>query len=372
VTAARTIGLLYGHCLDVGGVETHLLSLMRRSDPEKWRWRVLARTSPGFAEKARAAGASVEPWAPRHALDAAAVSALVACARSGPLDVLHAHDPRALPLARLAGTRLHLPVVYTVHLPVSGDTGDGSPARRRLYGAAERAILRFAPPDRIVQVSARARQESGANGNRHVVLVPNGVDLERAASAGAREAVRAALGAGPEVVVILSVARLVPQKGLDTLIDAFARVPGRPHLWIAGDGTQRRELEARAARLGVSDRLRLLGRRDDVADLLAAGDVFALASRHETTPIALLEAMAAGRGCVVTDVGDCRAMLGEGSAGLVVPPRDQDALAAGLAALVADRSLRDRLGQSARARTGLYSDLAMAERTATVYETLGG
>ena len=94
-----------------------------------------------------------------------------------------------------------------------------------------------------------------------------------------------------------------------------------------------------------------------------------LASRAETTPIALLEAMAAGLACVATDVGDCGAMLGDGAAGRVVAPGDVAGLAAALREVVSDRALRERLGVAARERARLFDDVSMAERTAAVYET---
>jgi glycosyltransferase involved in cell wall biosynthesis len=373
VSDVRTVGLVYGHRLDFGGVESHLLSLISRSDPARWRWRVLASTSPSFAARAAKAGADIEHWAPRCALDVLAVRALVRGVRARSLDLLHVHDPRALPIARAAAAFLRIPLVYTVHLPVTGDTGHGSGARRRLYGIAEGALLRLAPPGRIVHVSARSLAASGqAGANRRLVLVPNGVDLERAPAPHPRDRVRAVLGVRPDACAAVSVARLVPQKGLDVLLDALASAADGSNLelWLAGDGPERAALEARAVRLGLVGRVRFLGRRDDVPDLLAAGDLFVLASRHETTPIALLEAMAAGRACIATDVGDCPAMLAHGEAGRIVAPGDVRGLAAALLAVAADGGLRERLGRSARDRARLFSDLTMAERTAAVYETV--
>ena len=293
-------------------------------------------------------------------------------ARSLSLDLLHVHDPRALPIAQAAAAYLGIPLVYTVHLPVAADDGRDSSARRRLYGAAERLLLRLAPPSRIVHVSARALAQAAPGSNGRLVLVPNGVDLGRAPEAGARARVRAALGVGADVCVVTSVARLVPQKGLDLLLEAWKQGVDAQGavLWLAGDGPAQAALEARASRLGLGGRVAWLGRRDDVPDLLAATDVFVLASREETTPIALLEAMAAGRACIATDVGDCRSMLGDGAAGRVVAPGDVAGLAAALREVVTDGALRERLGDAARERARLYSDVSMAQRTAAVYETV--
>ncbi len=368
----RTVGVLYGHRLDVGGVESHVLALMSRVDPARWRWRVLAPTSPSFSAKATEAGADLEDWAPRHALDATALRSLVRSARARPLDILHVHDPRALPIAQVAGAYLRIPLVYTVHLPVGTDDGAGGGARRRLYGTAERLLLRSAPPARVVHVSARALARSPRGSNGRTVLIPNGVSLGRATAAGARERVRSALGVPSGACVTTSVARLVPQKGLDLLLEAWGQgMAGRgASLWLAGDGPEGAELEAQAARLGLGDGVRLLGRRDDVPDVLAATDVFVLASRQETTPIALLEAMVAGCACVATDVGDCRALLADGAAGRIVAPGDVPGLAAALREVTADGALRGHLGQAARERARLFSDVSMAERTAAVYETV--
>jgi glycosyltransferase involved in cell wall biosynthesis len=372
VSDGRTVGVLYGHRLDVGGVESHVLALMSRVDPARWRWRILAPTSPSFSAKATEAGADLEDWAPRHALDANALRSLVRSARARPLDILHVHDPRALAIAQVAGAYLRIPLVYTVHLPVGTGDGAGAGARRRLYGTAERLLLRSAPPARVVHVSARALARSPHGSNGRTVLIPNGVNLGRASVAGARERVRTALGVPPDACVTTSVARLVPQKGLDVLLEAWAQgMAGRDaSLWLAGDGPARGALEAQAARLGLGEGVRLLGRRDDVPDVLAATDVFVLASRQETTPIALLEAMAAGCACVATDVGDCRALLADGAAGRIVAPGDVPALAAALREVTADGALRDRLGQAARVRARLFSDISMADRTAAVYESV--
>jgi len=372
VNQGRTVGLLYGHCLDVGGVESHLLALMSRCDRARWSWRILAPTSASFSARAAEAFADVEHWAPRHALDTAALRSLVRSTRARPLDVLHVHDPRVLPIAQAAAAHLRLPLVYTVHLPVAGAGGMGSRARRRLYGTAERILLRLSPPARVVHVSARALAQAAFRSNGRVVFVPNGVDLGRAPAPDARARVRAALGVPADACVVTSVARLVPQKGLDVLLEAWAQAGGgggSSYLWLAGDGPAQAALEAARLRLGLAGRVTLLGRRDDVPDLLAATDVFVLASRAETTPIALLEAMAAGLACVATDVGDCGAMLGDGAAGRVVAPGDVAGLAAALREVVSDRALRERLGVAARERARLFDDVSMAERTAAVYET---
>jgi glycosyltransferase involved in cell wall biosynthesis len=367
----RTVAVLYGHRLDVGGVETHLLSLMSRCDPARWGWRIFGEASAAFADRARSAGGSVHPWPIRGVLDVRAVLALDATLREAPPDLLHVHHPRALLAARVVGAHLGIPVVYTVHLPQrAADVGgkNGSGARGWLYPRAERLLLRVAPPARVVHVSARARAAGGRPDDPRVVLVRNGIDLSRRGDVSRRAPLRAAFGTPADAVVVLAVARLVEQKGIDVLLDAVARLDPPPCLWVAGEGPLRSDLELRAAALPPGS-VRFLGSRDDVPDLLQACDVFVLPSRRETTPMALLEAMAAGRACIATAVGDCPEIFADG-AGRTVPPGDAPALARRLDEFARDAELRAAAGAAAASRVLRFGDTAMAERTAETYEAV--
>src|SRR5260221_4061838 len=149
---------------------------------------------------------------------------------------------------------------------------------------------------------------------------------------------------------------------MGVLIEAWGQgMAGRgASLWLAGDGPAGAELGAQGARLGLGDGVRLLGRRDDVPDVLAATDVFVLASRQETTPIALLEAMVAGCACVPTDVGDCRALLADGAAGRIVAQADVPGLAAALREATAAGALRGHLRQAACRRARRFSAVSMS------------
>jgi glycosyltransferase involved in cell wall biosynthesis len=120
------------------------------------------------------------------------------------------------------------------------------------------------------------------------------------------------------VPVALCPARLEPQKRHDVLLNAWAQIPGDAELWLAGDGSLRPTLEAQAQRL---DRVRFLGTRTDVRDLLEAADVTVLTSDWEGMPIALLESLAAERPIVASDVDGVREVL-SGGGGILVPRRD--------------------------------------------------
>jgi Glycosyl transferases group 1 len=142
---------------------------------------------------------------------------------------------------------------------------------------------------------------------------------------------------------------------------------------LGGKGPEREELEEMATRLGIADRVRFLGRREDVPELLAACDVFALPSLYEGSSLAVLEAMAAGRPVVSSAIGGTDELIEDGRSGLLVAPGDAEALAAALRRLLADSGLRERL--AGRARERVERDLtrqAMAERVAAVYAELLG
>ena len=178
-----------------------------------------------------------------------------------------------------------------------------------------------------------------------------------------------ALGDGDRL--LLSVGTLAHRKGHDLVLDALAELPGphRPHLAIAGQGPERRALRARAARLGLDGRVHFLGRRADVPALLADADLFVLATRNDSLPNAMLEAMAAGVPSLVTTVAGVREALGarDGapSAGWLVPPEDPAALAGALE--VAVRECRGPAGRalageaSRRAREWFDPDRMVAE-----------
>ncbi|MEM9553867.1 MAG: glycosyltransferase family 4 protein [Acidobacteriota bacterium] len=200
-------------------------------------------------------------------------------------------------------------------------------------------------------------------------LLPRGVDTERfrPPMPAERAAARAAYGADDAALLIGCVAQLVAVKGHEGLLDAFARLAARvpsSRLLLAGgplDGDVALRLRERIEALALSERVRLLGRVDDVPRLLRALDVFVLptraAGRMEGCPVALLEAMASGVASIGTEVAGSRDVLCADAAGaaevaespgLLVPPDDPAALAGALETLLTDRARRLELGAAAR------------------------
>lgn len=254
-------------------------------------------------------------------------------------DVLHAHGLRAGALAvmaaRLCGR--HRPtVVVTLHnLPVGGR------AIRAVAGALELVVARGA--DVVLGVSGDLVARAGRLGATRTerALVPAPVRPR-----GDGPAARLSLGVEPGTGLVVTVARLAPQKGLDTLLDAAALLEA-PAVWcLAGDGPLEEGLRGRVEAQGLP--VRLLGRRDDVPALLAAADVVVQTSVWEGQPLGIQEALRAGAAIVTTDAGGTREVTAE--AAVVVPVGDAAALARAVERLLGDDDERSGLQERARAR----------------------
>jgi glycosyltransferase involved in cell wall biosynthesis len=185
-----------------------------------------------------------------------------------------------------------------------------------------------------------------------IEVVPPGIDLQRFGEGGGRsEALPAAQPAQEGVATIGTVARLTDQKGLDRLIEAIAPIRARwPGLrvLIAGDGPRRAALEAQADRLGLTPVVSFLGHIADVRPVYRALDVFVLPSRHEGSPLALVEAMAMGVPVVATRVVGSADLVRDGSTGVLVESERSQALAEAVIRLLADPARRASLAREAR------------------------
>ena len=178
---------------------------------------------------------------------------------------------------------------------------------------------------------------------RHLALLPNPLPMP---------VVPAAVGSAGDRQGFVTVARLVPQKGIDVLIRALAQTSGAAQDWsltLVGDGPEREALERQVLQAGLEEKVHFLGFRSDPQTSLLQAGVFVLPSRYEGMPNALLEAMAVGLAVVVTDASPGPLEVVEaGVSGLVVPSDEPAALADALDRLAAQPQLRERLGAAAR------------------------
>jgi glycosyltransferase involved in cell wall biosynthesis len=208
-----------------------------------------------------------------------------------------------------------------------------------------------------------ARSFEAVYGRHPAAVIRNGIDVERFQTSGARQRWRAEHGFMADDVLIVSVARLDPQKNPLGLVEAFTRVAPRAHLVLAGEGSLRTALTGR-------DRVHLVGVRSDLPELLSAADIFALSSDWEGYPISVMEAMAAGLPVVATAVGGVPEMVGD--AGRLVPQGDMPAFSERLAELVANDSLRQELSAAARRRAAAFDVRYMVEAYEALFTRLAG
>jgi glycosyltransferase involved in cell wall biosynthesis len=227
--------------------------------------------------------------------------------------------------------------------------------------------------DRLLSVSSRLAERMARDVGfplSRIQTIRNGVDLSRFAGHIGQAEARRVLNLPTEAPVIGAVGRLVPVKDHLGLLEAVAllgRDGLRPMVVIAGDGALRTDLEHRAAALGISRQVRLLGHRQDIETVLAALDVFVLPSRSEGLSNTILEAMAASVPVVATDVGGADEMVAHGVTGFLVPPALPLELAAALRRLLTDPALQATMGREGRARVEKDFDLA---KTVRQYEGL--
>lgn len=357
--------------LEVGGAEHMVVALSRLQHARGHRVAIACLFREGaLADAARAAGVKVVDCGKQEGLDVRAALRLRRLLAERPPDVLHTHNPVPHYYAVAAATGLQIGrVLNTRHgMGSSGATG----RRDRLF----RFAMRFT--DFGVAVCEAARQHFVAQGMipaDKAVTVPNGIDLTRIVprNPASRSRLLAALSVTGDPVVFGSVGRLNVLKDQPTMLRAFARLneaaPGRAILVVAGDGEERAMLEQERDRLGLGERVFLLGQRDDVPELLAGFDVFVLSSRTEGYSLALVEASAAGLPIVATDVGGNREIVGHERTGVLVPSEDPQALAGAMLSLLEDPDARARLGEAGRLWALENATLeSMHERYMALYE----
>jgi len=319
-----------------------------------------------LARQLAGTGVAIEPYELTAPLSPACARALAAAFRNHHIDVAHSHEFSMAVYGAWASWFARVPHVITMH----GSRYYAGRLRRRV---ALRAAM--AQSGRVVAVSRQLADHLSRDlllGRRHVAMITNGVRFAEAE----RSTLREELSLGPDARLLLAVGNLYPVKGHQYLIDAIARIADRhpaAHVAIAGRGDLGDALAARARQLGLAGRVHLLGLRSDVSAILAAADLFVLPSLSEGLPLALLEAMFAGRPIVATDVGEVATALDGGRAGVLVPPADSSALAAALDDLLTHPDRACALGERARLRAAAEYDIAhMVRRYRSVYEELVG
>jgi glycosyltransferase involved in cell wall biosynthesis len=365
----RTIAY-FTDTIGFGGAEQALLTLIAGLNRAEWRPVLIYHPSAGVTPLIEgAADLDVELWPvpsmPAGRVGASRVLRFVREVRARRPDVFHAHLtwPLACKFGLVGAILAHVPaIVATVQLFLDFPVDLSILAQQRLIAARV---------DRYVAVSHDTAQQLIRKlhwPSNKVQVIHNSVTYDPISHQSNRA--RHAQQGGHNRPVALTVARLDEQKGHRYLLEAAAQMPDVQFV-LAGDGPLRSSLETQVEALGLADRVNFLGYRTDIRDLLASCDVFVLPSLYEGLPLSILEAMAAGKPVIATQVGGTAEVVLAGETGLLVPPSDSIALAKAIRSVVDDRALAQRLGSAGQVRVEHeFSTAVMLRQVISLYTEL--
>ena len=319
---------------------------------------------PNGELRTRAAeGLELLPLAPRTEMDLSAAWRLSRALKQLRPDVVHAHDPHAVAMSALALSMSTQPK----RAPLVA-------SRRVDFRLKGNALSRwkYDQVDCFICASEAIRQMLIADGiaEARTVTVHEGIDLARVGAA-PRAALHQELWLPHDAPIVGNVAALVPHKGQRHLIDAAVQVlrhePDARFI-IVGEGELRPALEHQIRQHHLEKHVMLTGFRPDVLSLHKAFDIFVMSSVTEGLGTSLLDAMACGKPVVATRTGGIPEVVRDGETGLLVPPRDHDAMAAAIVQLLQDRALRERMGAAGLARVQKqFNAEAMVKETLRAY-----
>lgn len=283
-------------------------------------------------------------------------------------DIIHTHHSKAGLLGRSVANLAGIPRVHTFHGHVfegyfSGPVSAAIVAAERLMARASTRLIVLSPLQ-LEDLLAR-----GIGRRDQFEVVPLGLDLHRFRP-GDRAMARATLGLPADALIVVAVGRIVAIKRIDRLVRAFAIVHERhpdSRLYVIGDGTEREAAEAQAAAAGLRGAVTFCGWRSDIPDWYAAADFVALSSDSEGTPLAIIEAAAAGRPAVATAVGGVADVVADGVTGLLAPVEDEAAFADAVLRLASDPALRERMGAAAPAAASRFGAERLVDDLERIY-----
>jgi len=288
-------------------------------------------------------------------------------------DVVHLHGTRAAFFGIPARMFLNVRSIYTVHILSYHKQRAEQGMAGFPYVWAEKMCCRV--HDRVIAISQFYRNEilkRSICSKDKLVMIPNGVSYHKLRPVDRGEA-RKKLGLDPQRLWAGVAARLVPQKGIEFLIEAAQILKERGldiGVAIAGDGELKKKLEAMVDARNLRDTVVFCGYQFDIAPFLSALDVFVLPSLWEGLPIALLEAMAMGLVCVATDIDGVKEVIEHGRTGLLVPARNSTAIADAVQSVLGEQEKFRPIGERAKEEVKKYSWADSARRIADIYREL--
>jgi sugar transferase (PEP-CTERM/EpsH1 system associated) len=335
--------------MKIGGAERVIYNLVEHTDASKYDVSVLCLNQPigPFGIELQEKGYKVAALDRQPGLDVSLVGDVRRYFIDDGIRIAHCHQYTPYVYGLLAAKLSGCKVIFTEH-------GRFFPDERKIKRVLINPALSCLT-DHVTAISAATREAlvHFENFRRDKIkIVYNGIDGSRFIPSKDSH-LKKKLGISPDAYVLGTVARLDPIKNHPMMMKALKNVKESfpdTTLLIVGDGPERRTLEALVSELGLSSRIIITGFREDTHLFYGIMDVFLLTSFSEGTAMTLLEAMAAGLPCVVTNVGGNPEIVREGETGFIIPSGDESALTSRISLLLQDEDLRKKMGQAARKR----------------------
>jgi len=283
------------------------------------------------------------------------------------VNILHSHNYKSNFYARRALSNNNIRWVVTNH-------GRRFGPKLLLYNLLDAFIVRRA--DKIIAVSKEIAKKMKLAGiaKGKICLIENGVNLERVTTNSSSQAIKESLGIKKEALVVGTIGALTKEKGHQYLLRAalkVIRIYPKAIFLLVGDGTERPNLEKTASSLGIKDSVIFAGMRKDVPEILSILNVFVLPSLNEGLPMALLEAQAAQIPVVATSVGAVPDVLENGVTGMLIPPKDPQAIAEAIIMILSDKQFASGIAQKGFERVrDNFSSEKMASKYLSIYREL--
>lgn len=333
----------------IGGGESHLLSLVENLDRNRFEPVVLSFTDGPMVDRLKQMGVQTEVIFTEKPFDISKWKKVKQFIQQNDISLVHAHGTRANSNVFWATRKLKLPLVYTIHGWSFHD--DQQPLIRKIRVMGEQLLTNKS--DVNISVSA-SNQQTGKKyfPKFNSVVINNGIDQKKFDPSRSFKNIRQELNIAEDATLLLFVARFIHQKQPLKLIEAFAKAQQQDpklKLLMVGDGDQKATALQMVKDLQIEDKVIFQPFRQDVPDVLKAADIFILPSLWEGLPIGLLEAMAMGKAIIGTQVDGTSEVIRDNENGVLISTDGLEGnLAKAIVGLAADAEMRKRLGEAAR------------------------
>jgi len=336
----------------IGGGQVHVLMLAKHLSRETFEVSIACAGQGFLADEARELGIEVIPVSMDNRIRFKTFRDVIRIFRTSDFDIVHTHGGTAGFWGRIGSLFAGKPIgrIHSYHGMHYLTKNYSFPRRLRMMDQ-----LLLSLTDKVICVCLsdyRKGLAAGIVSKKKGVIIHYGIEKERFQTSGHREALRNKYGLDESDLIFGNVGRLHVQKGQRYLLEAFQLVKNRhshTRLWIIGEGELKDELEKLSQDLGIHESVHFLGARTDVHELLSAIDIFILPSLWEGQPISIMEAGAAGKPVIATNIDGIADLLDNEKNALLVPVKDAHSLAMAMMRLIEDAGLRNRLSAAIQA-----------------------